>query len=147
MPNEERAEWVEFMADAPEDRYQKERAEVLYYVGCVSSFSAAAQGIPKALAKVLELAGVDFGILGGEEWCCGFPLMVAGLRREAEVLIAHNIEKLKQLGAKTVVFNCPSCYHAWTHEYSLEGVELQHETQFLARLIAEGRLKLGDLHS
>ncbi len=147
MPNEERAEWVEFMADAPDDRYQKERADVLYYVGCVSSFSAAAQGIPKALAKVLELADVDFSILGGEEWCCGFPLIAAGQRKEADVLIAHNIEGIKELGAKTVVFNCPSCFHAWKHEYHLEGVELLHETQFLARLIAEGKLKLGDVHA
>ncbi|MBI4317494.1 MAG: (Fe-S)-binding protein [Chloroflexi bacterium] len=145
MPNQERAEWVEFMADAPADGYQKDRAEVLYYVGCVSSFSAAAQGIPKALAKVLELAGADFSILGGEEWCCGFPLIAAGQRKEADVLIAHNVERLEDLGAKTVVFNCPSCFHAWKHEYHLEGVELLHETQFLARLIADGNLKLGDV--
>ena len=145
MPNEERGEWVEFMADAPGDRYQKEQAEVLYYVGCVSSFSAAAQSIPKALAKVLELAGVSFSIMGGEEWCCGFPLIAAGLRNEADALIAHNVERVKELGAKTIVFNCPSCYHAWRHEYHLEGTELLHETQFLARLIADGNLKLGSV--
>ena len=145
MPNEERAEWVEFMPDAPAHRYQHERADVLYYVGCVSSFSPAAQAIPKALAKVLDLAGVRFSILGGEEWCCGFPLIAAGLRREAEALIAHNLARLAALGARTVVFNCPSCYHAWRHEYHPPGVELLHETQFLARLIAAGRLELGDI--
>ncbi len=145
FPNEERAEWVEFMSDAPDHRYQKEQAEVLYYVGCVSSFSAAAQGIPRALAKVLEESGTDFAILGGEEWCCGFPLLAAGLRREAEDLIAHNRERLRSLGARTVVFNCPSCFHMWKHEYGLEGIELLHHTEYLARLIAQGRLTLGKI--
>ena len=145
FPNEERAEWVEFMPDAPDHRYQKEKAEVLYYVGCVSSFSAAAQGIPRALAKVLEESGTDFAILGGEEWCCGFPLMAAGLKREAQSLIEHNKERLAALGARTVVFNCPSCYHMWQHEYGLDGTELLHHTEYLARLIAGGRLNLGKI--
>ena len=145
FPNEERAEWVEFMSDAPDHRYRKEQAEVLYYVGCVSSFSAAAQGIPRAMAKALEESRTDFAILGGEEWCCGFPLMAAGLKKEARALIEHNQERLQSLGARTVVFNCPSCYHMWRHEYHLEGVELLHHTEFLGRLIREGRLNLGEL--
>ncbi|MBI2849224.1 MAG: (Fe-S)-binding protein [Chloroflexi bacterium] len=145
MPNEERGEWVEFMADAPEHRYQKKTAEVLYYVGCVSSFSAGAQGIPKAMARIMETAGVDFGILGGEEWCCGFPLIVAGLKKEAAALIEHNKEQLRKLGARTVVFNCPSCYHTWKNEYHLEDIELLHSTQFIARLIAQGKIDLGKI--
>ena len=145
FPNDERAEWVEFMSDAPDHRYQKEKAGVLYYVGCVSSFSPAAQGITRALAKVLEESGTDFAILGGEEWCCGFPLMAAGLRKDAQAMIEHNLERLRSLGARTVVFNCPSCYHMWKHEYHLEGVELLHHTEFLARLIREGLLNLGML--
>ena len=108
LPNEERGEWVWFMPDAPADGYLREQAETLYYVGCVSSFSPAAQGIPKAMVKILEAAGVDFTILGGEEWCCGFPLLAAGQRQEAQALIAHNIAALRRLGARTVVFNCPS---------------------------------------
>ena len=145
FPNEERAEWVEFMSDAPDHRYQKEKAEVLYYVGCVSSFSPGAQGITRSLAKVLELSGTDFTILGGEEWCCGFPLMAAGSKKEARTLIEHNKERLAALGARTVVFNCPSCYHMWKHEYGLEGVELLHHTEYLARLITQGRLNLGKI--
>ncbi|MFQ5857738.1 MAG: (Fe-S)-binding protein [Anaerolineae bacterium] len=145
LPNEERAEWVWFMPDTPDDGYLREQAEVLYYVGCVSSFSPAAQEIPKAMVKILEAAGVDFAILGGDEWCCGFPLLAAGQRQEAQAFIAHNIEALHQLGVRTVVFNCPSCYHIWQHDYNLEGIELLHATQFIARLVEEGRLRLGPL--
>lgn len=51
----------------------------------------------------------------------------------------------KDLGARRVVFNCPSCYHAWKHEYNLQGIELLHETQFLYRLLVQGDLKTGEL--
>lgn len=141
-PNEERATWVDFMVEAPEDLYQREKAEVLYYVGCMSSFSPAIQGIPQAYAQVLAKAGVDFTILGEKEWCCGFPLKAAGMLDQAEELIAHNIEMVRALGAEAVTFNCPSCYNTWLKEYAprLPGVELLHSSQLLARLIKEGRL-------
>jgi len=146
-PNEERASWVDYMMEAPEDLYRRDKAEVLYYVGCMSSFSPAIQGIPQAYAQVLEKAGVDFTILGEKEWCCGFPLKAAGMRDAAEELIAHNIEMVREVGAKTVTFNCPSCYNTWLKEYCprLPGVELLHSSQLLARLIEEGRLRPGPL--
>lgn len=142
-PNEERATWVEFMMEAPEHLYQRERAEVLYFVGCMSSFSPAIQGIPQAYAQVLEKAGVDFTILGEREWCCGFPLKAAGMRDRAEELIVHNIEMVRAVGARIVTFNCPSCYNTWLKEYGprLPDVDLLHSSQFLARLVKEGRLK------
>lgn len=142
-PNQERATWVDYMMEAPDDLYQRERAEVLYYVGCMSAFSPAIQGIPQAYAQLLDKAGVDFTILGEREWCCGFPLKAAGMRDEAEQLIAHNIELVNRVGARTVTFNCPSCYNTWLKEYRprLPGVELLHSSQFLARLIREGRLR------
>jgi len=143
LPNEERGEWVWFMPNPPADGGERDQADVLYYVGCVSSFSPAAQGIPRAMMRILEKAELDFAVLGGEEWCCGFPLVAAGLHGEARTLIEHNIETLQRLGARTVVFTCPSCYHIWRHEYNLPDVELLHATQFIARLLREGKLTLG----
>lgn len=144
LPNEERAEWVEFMDGAPTEGYRKDGAEVLYYVGCVSSFSPAAQELPKSFARIMEIAGIDFSILGGDEWCCGFPLIVAGLKKEAEEFKHHNMERMKRLGARTVVFNCPSCYHTWKTGYNLEGIKLMHSTQLLAQLMEEGTLKVAE---
>lgn len=142
-PNAERASWVDYMMQAPEDLYQRETAEVLYYVGCMSSFSPAIQNIPQAFVQVLEKAGVDFTILGEKEWCCGFPLKAAGMRDLAEELIAHNIEMVRKVGAKTVIFNCPSCYNTWIKEYAprMPDVEMLHSSQFIARLIKDGRLR------
>jgi heterodisulfide reductase subunit D len=132
------------MADAPEDGYQRPTAEVVYFVGCVASFSPAVQSIPEAFVQVLTRAGVDFTILGEREHCCGFPLIAAGMREEAEALKQHNVQTIKDTGAKTVVFTCPSCYHTWLREYSasLPGIELVHSTQYLVRLIDQGRLPL-----
>jgi heterodisulfide reductase subunit D len=143
-PNEERAIWVDYMTDPPIDGYQCPRAEVVYFVGCIASFSAAAQSIPEAFVQVLTKAGVDFTILGEGEYCCGFPLIAAGMRAEAEELKRHNIEMIRQVGAKTVVFTCPSCYLTWRTEYqaSLPDVEMVHSTQFILRLIKEGKLHL-----
>ncbi len=76
--NEERIDWVEDMRDAPEYGYLKERAEVVYFTGCVAAYFPLAQRIPMALATVFDAAKVDFTLLGEDEWCCGFPLLGAG---------------------------------------------------------------------
>ncbi len=142
--NEERAMWVEFMDEPPDDLYQKEKAEVVYFTGCVSSFSPAVQKIPEAFCQILTKANVDFTILGEEEWCCGFPLLLAGIHEGVEELKQHNIKTIQEMGPKTVVFSCPSCYHTWKHEYGkdIKDIRLMHATQFLEELISTGKIKL-----
>lgn len=147
-PNVERSLWVDFLDVDPPSHYeeglQKSKAKVLYYVGCVSSFSPLAQDIPQAFASLLIRAGVDFTILGAGEICCGFPLKAAGMKGPLVGLRTHNINKLKEIGADTVIFNCPSCYMTWNVEYSpfLENITLKHSTQFLKELLVEGKLSL-----
>ena len=140
FPNEDRAMWAEFLDDLPCDVTSKERAEVLYFVGCVSSFSPAVQEIPQAFLRVLLKAGVDVALLAGKEWCCGFPLIVGGLATDAQGLIEHNVEEVRRLGAKTIVFNCPSCYYTWSRYYPLDDVRKVHSTQFIRDLVRAGRL-------
>ncbi len=142
--NEERAEWVEDMEDEPEDGLIRDKAEVVYFTGCVAAFYPMAQEIPVALAEVLEAAQVDFTLLGEEEWCCGFPLLGAGLKDKAGELIEHNLEAVRKKGADKVVFACPSCYQMWREHYPAEGLELLHASQFLIRLIEEGRIPMRD---
>jgi heterodisulfide reductase subunit D len=59
----------------PAHLLQKDRAEVVYFVGCVASFFPMVQSIPVNMVRIMDRANVDFAILGGEEWCCGFPLV------------------------------------------------------------------------
>jgi len=141
--NKERSEWVEDMRDAPDHGYIKDQADVVYFTGCVSAYFPMAQPIPIAFAEIMDTAGIDFTLLGEEEWCCGFPLLSAGLKFEFKELVAHNIEAVKAKGAKKVVMSCPSCFQMWQEYYPKE-FEFIHVTQYLNSLISSGRLKLKD---
>lgn len=99
------------------------------------------QKIPANMAKILQMAEVDFTILGGDEWCCGFPLVGAGMPEKLEELKEHNLQKVADVGAKKIVFTCPSCLHTWKHLYDTD-VELVHASQLIAELIKSGSLKL-----
>ena len=114
---EDREEWFELLKEIPEEAVNRETAETAYFVGCVASFFPMAQHIPVNMSTILHKAGEDFAVLGGEEWCCGFPLIGAGRPGEMEALKEHNLERIKAMGAKRVVFSCPSCYHTWKHFY------------------------------
>ena len=127
----------------------KRKAEVLWYVGCVSSFYPMAYKIPQAMVQILGRANVDFTLLGGTEWCCGFPLYTAGMGDQIVELARHNLEVVAATGAKTLVSTCASCYHTWKHIYPEilsefpEDLEVLHSTEYLARMIENGQLKLG----
>ncbi len=145
-PNEDRPMWVEDLNEVPEHMYQKEKAKVVYFVGCVASYFPMVQRIPQSFVQILDKAGVDFTILGGEEWCCGFPFIGAGMMEKTKDLMDHNLKKIEEFGAEAVVFACPSCYHTWKERYKTD-VELFHATQFIGRLINEGRITFKGLNA
>jgi len=138
---EDRAEWKELIKELPDGAFEKEHADIIFFVGCVASFFPMVQKIPASMAQILQRAEVDFTILGGDEWCCGFPLVGAGMPEKLEELKEHNLKKVADVGAKTVVFTCPSCLHTWKHLYDTD-VELMHASQLMAQLIDTGRIKL-----
>ncbi len=147
-PAEDRLIWSENLETVPEGVRGKEQAEVVYFVGCTVSFYPLTYGIAQSFVRILEKAGVDFATMGVEEWCCGFPLIIAGMGHSAKELIAHNVAAVRELGAKTLIASCPSCFHTWEHTYPEVlgeplGFEVKHTAQFLEELIAEGRIKLG----
>jgi heterodisulfide reductase subunit D len=142
--NEERADWVEDMRHAPEHGYIRDQAEVVYFTGCVAAYFPLAQKIPMALAEILDASKIDFTLLGEEEWCCGFPMIGAGLKEMFKAFMDHNLAALREKGAKKVIFACPSCYQMWREYYPHE-FEIAHATQFLMKLLMEGRIPLQEL--
>jgi len=147
-PARDRLIWSENMEKVPEGVRGKEQAEVVYFVGCTASFYPLTYVIPQAFVQILEKAGVDFATMGVEEWCCGFPLIIAGMSQAAQTLVAHNVAAVRRLGARTLIAACPSCFHTWAHTYPEVlgkplGFEVKHTTQFLEEIIAEGRIQLG----
>jgi len=146
IPNSERAMWVEYLPNPDETLTKKTHAEVAYFVGCMSSFSPTVQDVPAAVAQILQHAGIDFAILGENEWCCGYPLVWAGMRREAEELRKENTKRITELGVKIAVFSCPSCYHSWKTEYDVNDVQILHHSEYILRLIREGKIHLKPLN-
>lgn len=143
--NAERGEWRDDLKYIPDHGYEKNKAEVAYFVGCVASFFPMVQTIPQNLVQILESADLDFTVLAGEEWCCGFPFIGAGVPEHMREAMDHNLEKVKSLGVKTVVFSCPSCFRTWTEYYGSD-LELLHSAQFMERLIHDGGLSLKEVH-
>ena len=145
--DEERAEWVEDMRKPPDDLFIKEQAEVVYFTGCVAAYFPLAQKIPIALAEIFEVSEVDFTLLGKEEWCCGFPLLGAGLKDMFGRFSDHNLAAVKKKGAQKVVFACPSCFQMWREYYPYEefGIEIIHGSQFLMHLLQQNRVPLQEL--
>jgi Fe-S oxidoreductase/FAD/FMN-containing dehydrogenase/glycine cleavage system H lipoate-binding protein len=147
LPNDTRLMWSERLDNIPEGLENKKGAKVLYFVGCVGSFFPMVQGIPRSLVQIMQTAGVDFSTLGNNEWCCGFPLLGAGMKDEAVAMARHNIARVRELSVETLVTTCPSCYHIWKHEYeNLTGerldFEILHSTEFLQQLVEGGALPL-----
>ena len=145
--NAERLIWAENLPVPPSGQ-GKTQAELAYFVGCVGSFYPRSYNVPRAFVEILEKEGVDYALLGGLEWCCGYPQFIDGELSLAEEAIRHNVAKVKALGAKQVVFTCPSCYHIWQHVYPEVlgeelGLELFHSTELLDRLMEEGRILVG----
>jgi len=147
--NAARLAWTDNLdpENRPEGLVGDEEADLAYFVGCVSAMFPMSYGIPQSFATVLGRAGVGFTTLGGEEECCGYPLLMAGQLKQAEALIRHNVQHMRELGVPRVVTNCPSCYHMWHHTYpeilgEPLGFEVVHGVEVLSDLVKGGQLEL-----
>jgi heterodisulfide reductase subunit D len=148
--NASRQIWSENLPHTPLGvKPRRRRAEVVYFVGCVSSFYPRVYSIPQSLVQILERAEVEFTTLGEDEWCCGYPLYVAGMADRLAELARQNVRQVRRIEARRVVFSCPSCYYAWSHLYpsvvDVSGIQLQHATEFLAELLAGDELAMGSV--
>jgi heterodisulfide reductase subunit D len=146
-PNEDRLIWSENLPQVPAGVGGKAQAEVVYFVGCVASFYPQSYSVPQSMVQILDRAGVDFMTLGGEEWCCGFPLIIAGMGEAAVESVRHNVEAVRKTGAQRLVAACPSCYHTWKHDYPHVlgehlGFEVLHATEILEEIVAEDHIRL-----
>jgi Fe-S oxidoreductase len=114
----------------------------LFWVGCAGAYEDRAKKTTRAVAELLDLAGVSFGVLGDGETCTGDPARRAGNEFVFQQLAMQNAEVLKETKAKKVVSTCAHCFNTLKNEYAEFGVELEvvHHTQLLNRLVREGRL-------
>ena len=123
--------------------------EYLYFVGCAGSFDERAKKVSRAFVKLLQKAGVSFGILGAEEKCTGDSARRIGNEYLFQMLAKENVETFNKYGVKKVITTCPHCYNTIKNEFPQFGgnYEVTHHTEFLARMINEGKLTpKGSMH-
>ena len=121
--------------------------DVLYWVGCTAALEDRNMKVSAATTKILQAAGINFGILGIEESCCGDPARRMGDEYLFQTLCQKNIELLQSYNVKKILTSCPHCFNTLKHEYPQFGgnFEVIHHSQFIVDLIRDGKLKLGDL--
>ncbi len=144
--NANRLVWTQNMEHVPEGLEGKADAETIYFVGCVGSLYPQVYGVAQSFVQILEHAGESFTTLGGEEWCCGFPLEIAGMGSHAQAMAQHNVETVLATGARRLVTTCPSCYHTWAHAYprllgTRLGFRVLHASELLAELLDRGKIQ------
>jgi len=139
-PSEERADWAETI----DVKNYSPGTEILYFPGCFPSYDPRSRKVAQATADILNKAGVEFGILGSREVCCGESVRKAGNESLFQRLARHNIDLFADSGVKRIITTSPHCYHTFKNEYPEFGgdFEIVHYTQFLAQLIKEGKLEL-----
>lgn len=142
----DRAQWAEGM-DIPtmaELVEKGEKADILFWVGCMGSFDDRAKKITVAFARILQAANVRFAILGQEETCHGDPARRMGNEYLYQMLAKGVIETLDGYNVKTIVTFCPHCFHQMGSEFPDIGgnYEVIHHTDYIERLLEAGRVPL-----
>jgi Fe-S oxidoreductase/nitrate reductase gamma subunit len=141
-PQEDRTDWIEKTGVRVVGR--DEDCDVLYFIGCLTSLDVTKQKIAEDVFAILKAAGVDFGVLGEEETCCGDPARVIGDEMNYQMIAKGQAEAIQARKYKTLLVSCPHCFHNLANEYKTFGVELKvvHHSQYIQQLIAEGKIVL-----
>src|SRR5690349_9630612 len=146
MSPSSRMDWAKGLEfDVPvvgEDLESLESVDWLFWVGCAGAYEDRAKKTTRAVAELLDMAGISFGVLGNGETCTGDPARRAGNEFVFQGLAQQNVETFKEYKVKKVVSTCAHCFNTLKNEYKDFGIELEvvHHTQLLNRLVREGKL-------
>ena len=136
---EERAAWAQGLSV----KEFEEGTEYLYFPGCYLCYDPRLKKVAVATANILLKVGVDFGILGPKENCCGESIRKTGDEELFRQLAKENIKTFIEHGVKKIIVNSPHCYHTFKNEYPefMVHFEVVHITQLLLELVKEGKLQ------
>ncbi len=140
LERSKRADWANGLAVKP----YSEGMDILYFVGCYLSYDPRMKKVAAATANILKKAGINFGILGARESCCGESIRKTGDEATFKQLAKDNIKAFIDNGVKKILVSSPHCYHTFKNEYPefMVNFEVVHITQYLSQLIKEGRIKI-----
>jgi len=122
----------------------KDKVEVFYFAGCLSSYEK--HNLAQSIARLLQQAGVNFGIAGEAEMCCGGRAYQMGYEADFLAQAKKNMALIQKTGIKTLVTGCADCYQAFKvlyDKFNLKGdLQILHITEYLRQLIQAGKLTL-----
>ncbi len=123
---------------------QKKQADVLYWVGCAGAYDPRNQEVARAMVRLFEAAGVDYGVLGDEETCTGDSARRMGDEYGFETMAMQNIGTFNKYEFNKIVTPCPHCFHTIANEYpDFDGrYEVEHHSDFIEGLLGSGKLSL-----
>ena len=119
-----------------------EGLDVVFWVGCAGAFDQRYRNVTKSFARIMNTAGIKFGVLGSEEKCNGDTARRLGNEFLAQQFIQQNVETFAKYNIKKVVTACPHCLHSLKNEYSQFGAQLEvyHHSEYINKLITEKRI-------
>jgi Fe-S oxidoreductase len=135
-----RANWAEGLSI----KTYTEGMDILYFPGCYLCYDPRLKKVARATTDILNRAGVDFGILGSKENCCGESIRKTGDEDVFKLLARENIKTFIDNGVKKILVSSPHCYHTFKNEYPefMVDFEVIHISQYLFELIHEGKLEI-----
>ncbi|MBN1668332.1 MAG: 4Fe-4S dicluster domain-containing protein [Anaerolineales bacterium] len=142
LPPENRMRWAEGLDVrelAPGDE-----VDVLLFVGCAAAFDERNKKVVRAFVRLMQQAGVDFGVLGFDESCCGETARRLGNEYLFQVFAEQNIEMFNAIKFRRIVSTCPHCFNTLKNEYPQMGgqYQVEHYTEMLAELLGTGALTI-----
>ena len=141
-PKAERGEWAK---DLGVKDASQEKVDVLYHAGCILSLDPELWEVMRSAISIMKAAGVDVGIMGNEEACCGGRAYEIGYLGEFTKYAEHCLETFNVLGVSQVVTSCSDGYSTFKDLYPKVNIEMKfealHMVEYLDRLIKEGRIK------
>jgi Fe-S oxidoreductase len=118
--------------------------ETVLFCDCEAAFYRTS--LPRAVARILRSAGVEFGLMR-EQWCCGGPAAEMGYTEQARRFAEHNVADWRAVGAKRILVLDPHDYISFTEDYPRYfgddyDFEIVLVLELVAELVREGKLTL-----
>jgi len=135
----DRAKWA---AESNVRLFEAGKTEYLFYVGCSGSFDARSRQVTLSVAKILDAAGISWGILGKDEKCCGDSLRRLGNEFVFDRMAKENVKLFRDKGVKKIIVQCPHCFSTLKNDYRQYGIELEviHHSELINDLIQQKKL-------
>ena len=138
------SERVKWAAEIEVKPFEAGKTEYLFFVGCAGAFDARNRRTSVAVARILNAAGVSWGILGKDELCCGDSLRRLGNEFVFYQMVKGNAKTFQERGVKRIITQCPHCFSTLKNDYRQYGIEMEviHHTELIDNLMKAGKLKL-----